>query len=123
MYTISKDFTFDAAHRLEGVPEGHKCARDHGHTYTVRVTLQTPVLDDTGFVVDYTDLKALGRYIDEHFDHRHLNDVLDFNPTAEHLARHFYDWCRDRWPEVTAVSVSETPKTWATYSPLRSVTL
>jgi 6-pyruvoyltetrahydropterin/6-carboxytetrahydropterin synthase len=47
-----------------------------------------------------------------------LNDVLgDDCVTAERMAKHLFDWCRARWPEVTAVKVSETPKTWAEYRP------
>lgn len=123
MYSISKDFAFSAAHRLEGLPDDHPCARDHGHNYTVRVTLQAGTVDAVGFVVDYNELKALGQWIDATLDHRHLNEVVDFNPTAENLARYIYDWCRDHWLEVAGVSVSETPKTWATYSLLRSAAL
>ena len=123
MYTISKEFAFSAAHHLEGLPESHPCSRDHGHNYVVRVTLRSHTLNEVGFVVDYNELKALGRFLDETLDHRDLNEVLDFNPTAENLARYLYDWCRERWPEVTAVSVSETPKTWATYSPPGGVAL
>lgn len=123
MYTISKDFAFSAAHRLEGLPPEHPCSREHGHNFIVRVTLRSYTLNDVGFVVDYNELKALGRFIDETLDHRHLNEVLDFNPTAENLARYLYDWCRERWPDVAAVSVSETPKTWATYSPPGGIAL
>ncbi|MAN10096.1 MAG: 6-carboxytetrahydropterin synthase QueD, partial [Roseobacter sp.] len=63
------------------------------------------------------ELKPLKTYIDETFDHRHLNDVLDFVSTGENMARHLYEWCANRWPETTAVKVSETPKTWAEYRP------
>jgi 6-pyruvoyltetrahydropterin/6-carboxytetrahydropterin synthase len=81
------------------------------------VELASKDLSEDGFVRDYHDLKPLKDYIDTRFDHRHLNDVLDVPSTSEHLARHFYDWCAARWPEVSAVKVSETPKTWAEYRP------
>lgn len=118
MFEISKDFAFSYSHALDGLPEGHQCARLHGHNGIVKVTLVADVLDETGFVLDYGDLSPLGRYLDATFDHRHLNDVVPFNPTAERLAKHLYDWCREQgWP-VVAVSWSETPKTWATYRPV-----
>lgn len=117
MYKITKDFTFSAAHKLHGLPDGHPCAREHGHNYTVRVCLQAGDVDSVGFVVDYNELDELKHWLDQTFDHRNLNDVLPFNPTAENIARYIFDWCRDRWPEVVSVSVSETAKTWATYSP------
>ena len=96
----------------------HQCARLHGHNYIVEVELSADELDEHGFVRDYHDLAPLKRYIDESFDHRHLNDVLGHDQvTAEYLARHFYDWCKARLPETSAVRVSETPKTWAEYRP------
>ncbi len=69
-------------------------------------------------VRDYHELAPLKQYIDECFDHRHLNDVLGHDRvTAECLAQHFYEWCRARLPETTAFGVSETAKTWAEYRP------
>lgn len=81
------------------------------------IELAAKTLDANGFVRDYHDLKALKTYIDAHFDHRHLNDVLDGPSTAENISKHFFDWCKARWPETSAVLVSETPKTWAEYRP------
>lgn len=117
MYTISKSFSFDAAHQLHGLPKDHKCSRLHGHTYTVEVYLQAEALDKHGFVVDYNELGLLKKYIDERLDHRNLNEVINTATTAENIARHLYDLCKSWWPEVVAVTVSETPKTKATYSP------
>ncbi len=99
------------------LPDDHQCARLHGHNYVVVVELASQELNQDGFVRDYQELKALKKYIDDHFDHRHLNDVVEGYSTAENLAKHFYDWCYSRWPETSAVKVSETPKTWAEYRP------
>lgn len=117
MYRITKDFHFSASHILDHLGPDHPCARMHGHNYIVRVELAGAELNADGFVRDYNELASLKRYIDEQFDHRHLNDVLNTHTTAENMARHFYDWCKARWPETTAVKVSETPKTWAEYRP------
>ena len=118
MYRIAKEFHFSASHQLKGLPDDHPCARLHGHNYVVVVELASERLDAHGFVRDYRALAPLKHHIDEHFDHRHLNDVLgDDMVTAERLARHLYDWCAARWPETAAVRVSETPKTWAEYRP------
>jgi 6-pyruvoyltetrahydropterin/6-carboxytetrahydropterin synthase len=116
MYTITKRFDFSASHQLSGLPDGHQCARLHGHNYIVEVELQSDTLNDTGFVVDYGELKPLKEYIDGTLDHRHLNDVLPFQTSAENMARHLYQWSKAIWPQVSAVRVSETPKTWAEYS-------
>ncbi|RWG17192.1 MAG: 6-carboxytetrahydropterin synthase QueD [Mesorhizobium sp.] len=118
MFRITKEFHFSASHQLTSLPPYHQCARLHGHNYIVVVELSGAELDEHGFVRDYQDLAALKHYIDETFDHRHLNDVLGHDRvTAECLARHFYDWCKVRLPQTSAVRVSETPKTWAEYRP------
>jgi 6-pyruvoyltetrahydropterin/6-carboxytetrahydropterin synthase len=124
MYTISKEFAFEASHRLLDMPEGHKCGRMHGHSYRVVVVLQSPTLDERGFVVDYGDLDVLKKMIDARLDHRHLNDVLEMRqPTAEKIAEHLYEYCQIEWwgKYVCEMRVSETAKTWAIYRPERNV--
>jgi 6-pyruvoyltetrahydropterin/6-carboxytetrahydropterin synthase len=121
-YTISKTFEFSASHQLSGLPAGHQCARLHGHNYVVRLELAADHLDTTGFVLDYGDLKPFKTWIDEHLDHRHLNDQFGTsNPTAEHLAHELHRIAYDVLPIPAtvrvAVAVSETPKTWAEYRP------
>ncbi|WP_042689694.1 6-carboxytetrahydropterin synthase [Azospirillum sp. B506] len=116
MYTITKSFAFSASHRIGGLPTSHPCSNLHGHNYTVEVVLYAPELNEVGFVRDYRDLGDFKHFLDETVDHRHLNDVLGHDrTTAEELARWFFTWCHARWPEVAAVRVSETPKTWAEY--------
>ncbi len=118
MYHISKEFHFSASHQLIGLPDDHQCARLHGHNYIVVVELSGQELNTHGFVRDYHELAPLKRYIDDELDHRHLNDILgDDCVTAEQMCKHFFDWCHERWPETSAVRVSETPKTWAEYRP------
>lgn len=118
MYRITKEFHFSASHQLVDLPPEHQCARLHGHNYVVVIELAGETLNAHGFVRDYLELQPLKTYIDETLDHRHLNDVLDDDMvTAEKLAKHLFDWCAARWPETSAVKVSETPKTWAEYRP------
>lgn len=118
MYEISKLFTFSASHRLDGLREGHQCGRLHGHNYDVAIVLAGPTLNETSFVKDYGELADFRALLDEKFEHRHLNDVLSFQPSAENMAKYFYTWAKGKWPEVVAARVSETPKTWAEYRPL-----
>ncbi len=119
-FKISKQFTFDASHQLLQLPETHKCHRLHGHTYTVIVHLAAAKLDRNGFVQDYNDLAPIKRYLDEHFDHRHLNDVLEYAgmkvpPTAEMIALVLYKIFKPQCPQLDAITVKETPGTEATY--------
>jgi len=118
MYTIAKNFAFSASHTIDGLPPDHPCGRLHGHNYKVEVILCSTNLDAVGFVRDYRELSELKDFIDATVDHNHLNDVLGHgNTTAEVLSKWFYDWCKIRWPEVVAVRVCETPRTWAEYRP------
>ena len=117
MYTITKQFTFEASHRLDHLPETHKCSSLHGHSYVAEVVLRSATLDEDGFVRDYGELEPFKNFVTEKLDHRHLNDVMDGPTTAENIARYLYEFARGMWPEVVAVRVSETPKTWAEYRP------
>ena len=118
MYTIHKEYHFSASHILHGLPDDHPCSRMHGHNYIAEVELQSAELNEVGFVRDYRELDELKQYIDGKLDHRHLNDVLGENNTsAEQIAKHLYDWASEKWPEVVAVRVRETPKTCAEYRP------
>jgi len=114
-YTVSKDHSFSASHVLLGLPEGHPCGRLHGHNFTVRLTLAASHLDDVGFVIDYNELRPFFTLLDTMFDHRHLNDVVDFNPTSERMAAYLFDLAESSGLPVVEVGWSETGKTWATY--------
>ena len=115
MYKISKEFAFSASHILAGLHTDHPCSRLHGHNYIVTVHLRGMALNDAGFIKDYRELDNIKSYIDNTLDHRHINDVYSFNPTAENLAKHFFDLFSKDIPELYAVEVSETPKTTAIY--------
>jgi 6-pyruvoyltetrahydropterin/6-carboxytetrahydropterin synthase len=121
-FTIAKRFAFSASHVLHAVPEHHKCRRLHGHNYEVEVLCSSADLDDRGMVVDYFELDPVKVLIDERLDHRHLNDVLDGEPTAERLAWWIHEALKAEVPievasRITAVRVHETPRTWAEYRP------
>lgn len=117
MYTISKEFHFSASHVLHGLPDGHQCGRLHGHNYIVVAVLAAPGLNQTGFVRDYGELNLFKTYIDAKLDHRHLNDAFDCNPTAENMARILFQMFVHDYPELVAIRISETPRTWAEYRP------
>jgi 6-pyruvoyltetrahydropterin/6-carboxytetrahydropterin synthase len=120
--TIAKEFHFSASHVLRGLPPGHPCGRTHGHNYVLSLELSASrsALDDVGFVRDYRDLDTVKRWVDETLDHVHLNDVTGLgNPTSENIACWVFDQWSSRLPELSAVRLSETPRTWAEYRPAR----
>lgn len=121
-YTISKRFRFCASHILNGLPDGHKCGRLHGHNYEIELVLASQQLDQTGFVVDYGHLHSMQTFIDDNLDHRHLNEVIPGQPSAERIAEWLFEKCSMVLaPQVAALlvalRVSETPMTWAEFRP------
>ncbi len=94
---------FDAAHRLPNY-DG-KCARVHGHTYEVEVVLEGPVDEESGFLMDFYDLKVVMKSVLSELDHRDLNAILD-NPTAERIAEHIKTGLERRLLETPASLVS-----------------
>jgi 6-pyruvoyltetrahydropterin/6-carboxytetrahydropterin synthase len=84
---IFREFAFEAAHFLPRVPPGHKCARLHGHSYVVEVHVAGPADPETGWVLDFADIKKAFAPFHARLDHHCLNEVpgLD-NPTSENLA-------------------------------------
>lgn len=120
MFTITKEFAFEAAHHLPDMPEGHQCKRPHGHSYRVVVELQSDALDGFGFVEDYGALADIKQFIDTRLDHRDLVEIFGNagnTTTAERLARELYGLWKERHGLLTAVTVCETAKTSATYRP------
>lgn len=115
MYKIGIEYQFEAAHILKGLPEGHKCGRLHGHNYVVNVELASDTLNEVGFIVDYFDLKPIKTFIDTCLDHRLLNDVLTFNPTVENLAKYLFDTFKPMFPQLSKITIKETPTTFASY--------
>ena len=92
MFEIFVEHTFAAAHALRNYHG--KCENVHGHNYRVRVTLEGPQLDAIGLLVDFTRLKAIVREIMGRLDHQFVNDLEPFktvNPSAENMAKYFYD--------------------------------
>ena len=105
--SISKTYTFSAAHYLTSVEDGHPCATMHGHNYDVVVEVEDDIGED-GMVVDYNELDDLVKPVVGKLDHTTLN-VVFANPTAENLAVYLLGQLR-----CSAVTVRETPGTTAT---------
>ena len=106
---IYKEFSIEAAHRLPNVPEGHKCARLHGHSFQVAIHVDGPVGEQTGWIMDFGDIKVAFAPIYEQLDHHYLNDVMGLeNPTSENLAIWIWDNLKSRLPLLSAIEIKET---------------
>ncbi|MEN8223704.1 MAG: 6-carboxytetrahydropterin synthase, partial [Acidobacteriota bacterium] len=78
---------FSSAHYLEHYKG--KCEKMHGHTFVVEVQFKVDKLDKSGIAIDFTILKAYLKSIMP--DHKVLNDIYDFSPSAENLSEHFFN--------------------------------
>jgi 6-pyruvoyltetrahydropterin/6-carboxytetrahydropterin synthase len=106
---IFKEFTFEAAHRLPNVPAGHKCARLHGHSFRVQVHVSGPIGGDSGWVMDFSEIKAAFRPLEAQLDHNYLNEIEGLeNPTSELIAVWIWDRLALSLPGLSQVVVRET---------------
>ena len=106
---IYKEFTFDSAHSLPNVPEGHKCGRLHGHTFKVKLVLCGVVGDKSGWVEDFGCIKQQFKPILNILDHYYLNDIAGLeNPTSENISIWIWNKTKPMMPLLSAVEVMET---------------
>lgn len=106
---IWKRFTFEAAHRLPNVHPGHKCARLHGHSFSVEICVAGPVGERSGWVLDFADIAAAWQPLHALLDHNYLNEVEGLeNPTSELLARWIWHRMLPALPGLSKVVVQET---------------
>lgn len=83
MLTLIKKFTFEAGHYLPGHA---KCGTQHGHSWTLKVSVEGEINYQTGMVVDFSILKdEVWYYVLSKLDHKNLNDEFQFVPTCENL--------------------------------------
>ena len=107
MFIVKKRMEIAGAHRLNLNYES-KCANLHGHNWIVTVWCKSKTLDDNGMVIDFTHIK---REVQDKLDHKFLNDVVEFNPTAENIAK----WVCEQIPHCYRVAVQESEGNIATY--------
>jgi len=122
MYELTVDTHFDAAHCLKGY-DG-ECARVHGHTWLVSVTVKAGELDELGLSIDFKDISAVLKDAVGKFDHQMLNELEEFremNPTSENLARFFYNLLSEKLNKrnvsVLSVTVGESDSKRVMYRP------
>lgn len=97
MYRVKKRIEVSGAHRLNLDYES-KCSNLHGHNWIIEIFMQSEMLDKNGMVMDFTHIK---RKISDKLDHQNLNEVFNFNPTAENIAKWICDTLGDKCYKVT----------------------
>jgi len=121
MFVLKIVTDFAAAHSLRDYPGN--CSRLHGHNWGVEVKVQSEVLDETGIAIDFREIKNQTKEVVERLDHFYLNDIKPFdeiNPTAENIAKYFFDELKKLintdTVSVKEVTIWETPRSAVTYS-------
>jgi 6-pyruvoyltetrahydropterin/6-carboxytetrahydropterin synthase len=121
MFVLKIVTDFAAAHSLRDYPGN--CSRLHGHNWGVEVKVQSEVLDETGIAIDFREIKNQTREVANRLDHFYLNDIKPFdeiNPTAENIAKYFFDELKKLintdTVSVKEVTIWETPRSAVTYS-------
>jgi 6-pyruvoyltetrahydropterin/6-carboxytetrahydropterin synthase len=120
MYKLSTLLNFSSAHYLSNY-EGD-CARLHGHNWKVKVGVSADKLNKTGMALDFKDLNDIAWKVIGKFDHQVINEVKPFdkiNPTAENLARYFYEEIQKALPvniKIEKIGLWETEKYLVEYS-------
>lgn len=97
MYRVKKTLEISGAHRLNLDYES-KCSNLHGHNWIIEIYMQSKELDKNGMVMDFTHIK---RQISDKLDHQNLNEVFNFNPTAENIAKWICDTLGEKCYKVT----------------------
>lgn len=113
---VFRNFTIEAAHLLPNVPEGHKCARLHGHSFHIEVHVQGTVQDKAGWVMDFADITAAFSPFYEQLDHHYLNEIEGLsNPTSENLAIWLWERLMPTLPGLSRIVVQETCNSGCVY--------
>lgn len=113
---IFKQFSFDSAHVLPNVPDGHKCKNLHGHTYHLTVFFEGNLDSSLGWVIDFTEIKTKMTPIINRLDHNYLNDIKGLeNPTCEIMCVWLWDEIKPLLPALSKIELKETPTSGAIY--------
>ena len=113
---LTREFSFESAQTLPKVPTGHKCARMHGHSFRVEVSIEGEVNGETGWVYDHALIGEAMKPLVAQLDHAYLNDIPGLeNPTIELMAAWFWEKLGPFCPGLCEIVVHETPSARCTY--------
>ncbi len=113
---IFKQFTFDSAHFLPHVPDGHPCKQIHGHTYRLLIYFEGDIDKDLGWVTDFGEVKRIVTPIVKSIDHTLLNNIAGLkNPTCELIAIWLWKKIKTELPLLKKIELFETATSGVIY--------
>jgi 6-pyruvoyltetrahydropterin/6-carboxytetrahydropterin synthase len=139
MLKVTKIFRFELAHAIHGY-EG-LCKNIHGHSYILHVTVGTKnnsdqYLPNTGFIIDFKDLKRIIReavvspfdhglilsedYLAQHPDMRNMSNlhVWKMEPSVENILLYIKREIENKFPnqiELVKLKLYETSDSYAEF--------
>jgi len=113
---VYKTFSVESARSLPHLPDGHPCKSVHGHSFKITITVNGQVNEDTGFVMDFSDIDSVFAPIHSMIDHAYLNDIEGLqNPSSENLCRWIWSRLSTSLPGLTKIEIRETESTGCIY--------
>ncbi len=106
---IYKKFNIEAAHHLPNVPKGHKCGRLHGHSFQIIIYISGNVGEESGWIMDFADIKTAFKPIYNQLDHYYLNEIEGLqNPTSENIVKWIWVRLKPNLPNLSKIIIEET---------------
>jgi 6-pyruvoyltetrahydropterin/6-carboxytetrahydropterin synthase len=101
MQTITREYGFDAGHRV--MNERFKCFNAHGHRYHIKLTYSFQDMHEIGYIIDFKEIKRVGvQWIDDMMDHGFIvnphdtlliNTLIDIETKLYEMSLNGKDYC------------------------------
>ena len=113
---VYKTFAVEAARSLPHLPDDHPCKRIHGHSFKITITVNGQINEDTGFVMDFSEIESVFSPIHEMIDHAYLNEIKGLeNPSSENLCHWIWSKLSSSLPGLKKIEIKETESTGCIY--------
>ena len=113
---VYKTFSVESARSLPYLPNGHPWKSVHGHSFKITITVNGQINEDTGFVMDFSDIDSVFAPIHEMIDHAYLNEIKGLeNPSSENLCKWIWKKLILSLPRLSQIEIRETDSTNCIY--------
>jgi|TARA_B100001250_G_scaffold411074_1_gene438878 6-pyruvoyltetrahydropterin/6-carboxytetrahydropterin synthase len=113
---VYKTFAVESARSLPHLPDDHPCKKVHGHSFKITITINGKVNENTGFVMDFSEIDSVFSPIHRMIDHTYLNEIKGLeNPSSENLCRWIWSKLSSSLPGLKKIEIKETESTGCIY--------